>query len=216
MQCEAKNRAGEQCRRHATPGRNVCRMHGGKTPRGIASPNFRTGRYSKDLPSRLLDGFEKALADAELVDLRRELALTDVEISETLRAMEETPAADIWTDLKLAATMFQRAQANQDLEEMTAALDLMFKTIDRGVEANKHWVKVDRLIERRRRLVESETKRELAISQELTYESVTTLFAALTQAVRESVPPALAETIRRKFDELTTRQDQPRLDKYLH
>jgi hypothetical protein len=216
MRCNAKNRRGEQCGRDATPGRNVCNLHGGKSPRGIGSATFRHGRYSDDLPTRLATRLEECLNDAELLNLRREIALTDVELSETLRAMEQHPASIVWRDLHEAVSLFRRARLQQNLEEMEASLTMIFNVVERGVEQEKHWSKVDRLIERRRRLCESETRRELAISQELTYDSVTTLFAALTQAVRDSVPPAMAETIRKKFDELTTRQDQPRLDKYIH
>lgn len=211
MWCDAKTRSGERCKNRPVKGRDVCRMHGGKTPRGTASPHFRHGRYSKDLPSHLMERFEQALSDPDLVDLRRELALTDAEMSACLREMEKTPAREVWMHLHEAAAIFRRARSAGDLDEMTSSLELILGVIEQGIEAEKHWMKIDRLIERRRRLVESETRRELASSQELTYDSVTTLFAALTQAVRDSVPPKLAEEIRKKFDELTTRQDQPRL-----
>ena len=44
-------------------GRARCHYHGGKTPRGIASPHFRTGRYSKYLPGGLEKLCENARAD---------------------------------------------------------------------------------------------------------------------------------------------------------
>lgn len=36
-----------RCRRPPTPGRTRCRLHGGATPRGKASPHFRHGRDSR-------------------------------------------------------------------------------------------------------------------------------------------------------------------------
>ncbi len=44
--CGAKTRSGEPCRRHPAKGRRRCRLHGGATPRGAASANFRNGKRS--------------------------------------------------------------------------------------------------------------------------------------------------------------------------
>jgi len=50
--CDAKTRAGGLCQ-NAPMANGRCRMHGGKSLRGIASPRFKHGRYSKDLVARL-------------------------------------------------------------------------------------------------------------------------------------------------------------------
>jgi hypothetical protein len=73
-------------------GREVCRLHGGATPRGIASTHWRTGAYSRDVPSRLLARFRRGLADPELIGCTRELALCDARIGEVLAALPPTPA----------------------------------------------------------------------------------------------------------------------------
>ena len=44
-------------------------MHGGTTPRGLALPQTRTGRFSKDLPTRLLANYQAAPADPEMLAL---------------------------------------------------------------------------------------------------------------------------------------------------
>jgi hypothetical protein len=45
--CGAKTRRGTACQQPAM--RNGrCRLHGGKTPRGLASPHLKHGRYSQD------------------------------------------------------------------------------------------------------------------------------------------------------------------------
>ncbi len=52
-QCTATSkRTGERCRKSAMLGRTVCLAHGGRTPRGVASPHFKHGRHSKQLPFR--------------------------------------------------------------------------------------------------------------------------------------------------------------------
>ena len=52
-QCTAMSkRTGQRCRKPAMVDRTVCLLHGGKTPRGVASPHFRHGGYSKLLCNR--------------------------------------------------------------------------------------------------------------------------------------------------------------------
>jgi hypothetical protein len=70
-------------------GRGVCLAHGGKTPRGAASPHFKTGRYSRSLPGHLVALYEQALNDPTLLSLRDEIALIDTMIGETLSQLTE-------------------------------------------------------------------------------------------------------------------------------
>lgn len=89
-QCTATSkRSGKQCRKHAMRGRTVCLAHGGRTPRGAASPHFKTGRYSRSLPGHLVAAYEQALHDPTLMSLRDEIALVDAMIEETLSQITE-------------------------------------------------------------------------------------------------------------------------------
>ena len=47
--CGAKTRSGAACRRAPLAGRKRCRLHGGATPRGAASPDWRHGRHCRAL-----------------------------------------------------------------------------------------------------------------------------------------------------------------------
>lgn len=88
--CRATSkRSGKQCRKHAMRGRTTCLAHGGKTPRGAASPHFKTGRYSRSVPGHLVAAYEQALRDPTLTSLRDEIALTDALIGETLSQLTE-------------------------------------------------------------------------------------------------------------------------------
>ena len=75
-------------------GRSVCLAHGGRTPRGAASPHFTTGRHSRSLPGHLVATHERARADPTLLSLREELALVDAMIADHLRQLaNDGPAA---------------------------------------------------------------------------------------------------------------------------
>ncbi len=52
--CGARTRAGTPCRNWTVWGRPRCRLHGGKSYAGIASPRFKHGRYSLDPIGHLL------------------------------------------------------------------------------------------------------------------------------------------------------------------
>jgi len=88
--CQARSKqSGERCRRWACKGRRVCAMHGGRTPRGAASPHLVHGRHSKDLPSHLSERYAGMLEDPERAGLRSEIALVNVAITDRLERLPE-------------------------------------------------------------------------------------------------------------------------------
>ena len=46
--CGARTRSGAPCKNLAMYPAGRCRLHGGKSLRGLASPRYKHGRYSKD------------------------------------------------------------------------------------------------------------------------------------------------------------------------
>ena len=81
--CGAKTRSGSACQNRPMPN-GRCRMHGGKSLGGIASPNFKHGGYSKFLPVRLGDNYQEAMADPELLALRDDIALLDARVHDLM------------------------------------------------------------------------------------------------------------------------------------
>jgi hypothetical protein len=65
--CGARTRSGEPCKNTPCRGRSRCRMHGGKSWRGIVHPSYRHGRRSRDLLAQLVGAFIEAqhVADCE-------------------------------------------------------------------------------------------------------------------------------------------------------
>ena len=93
-QCTAMSkRSGVQCRKPAMRGRTVCLAHGGRTPRGVASPHFKTGRYSRSLPVHLVADYERARQDTTLLSLRDDIALNETMIVTLLQQLDESPGS---------------------------------------------------------------------------------------------------------------------------
>lgn len=85
--CGAKTRFGTRWGQPGMRPSGRCRMHGGKTPRGIANPNTKTGRYCQDAPTHLFARYEDLMADGTRLPLRDDIA-------------PATAAQRIWTPMR--------------------------------------------------------------------------------------------------------------------
>lgn len=150
MACGAKTRTGSPCKNAPVTGSKRCRMHGGKTPRGVALPQTKHGRYSKDMPTRLLARYEEAVTDPELLNLSAEIALTDAMTRDVMESLESVKASE------------------KD-------------------EINKHFHRLTNLTEHRRKLVETEQKRRVAMQNMITAEQGGLMIATLLDSVRRNV-----------------------------
>jgi len=62
-------RSHERCKRFRTPGRSVCKFHGGYSPRGFAHPSLTHGWRSADVLAQMM-------TEATVSDLGRETSVT--------------------------------------------------------------------------------------------------------------------------------------------
>lgn len=87
MQCGAKTRSGKPCANDAMAN-GRCRMHGGKSLKGIESATYKTGLYSKFAPTQIRDKIEY-FQDADPLELVHELALTRALLAEFLSRFQD-------------------------------------------------------------------------------------------------------------------------------
>ena len=168
-------------------GKTVCRTHGGTTPVGIASPSYKTGRYSKHLPARLRESYETAAADPELLQMNHDIALLDTRLSELMAALDTSGVGQVWRTLGETWADLQRARASQDSAGLAVALHAIGELIDSGLADTDRWQELANLLERRRKLVETEMKRQQALQQMVTATEAMTLIAAVAESVRRHV-----------------------------
>jgi hypothetical protein len=188
MQCKAySRRRQQQCRNAAIRGVEVCRMHGGKTPRGAGSVHFKHGKYSRCLPTRLAAHYEEATHDPELLELRREIALTDARIIDVLRRVDTGESGAIWRQAQAAMARFRREQARGNLDAMPRALAQVQRLITEGAGDYAAWREVGALLEQRRKLCDSETRRLAASHDILTSEQAMTLLSQVVAAIQRHV-----------------------------
>lgn len=179
-------------------GKEACRVHGGRSLSGLASPTFRHGKWSKVIPIRLLDRYKEAEGDTELLALRSEISLVDTRIGEILSKLDQGESGSVWKWLQDRMDDFNRLNRHaqnikdeerrkQKLAEAAEALSDVQALINRGASDWQVWDEVMRLIDARRRLVDSEQKRLIAMQQMITTDRALTYAAALGQAVADVV-----------------------------
>jgi len=187
-QCAARSkRTGQQCQVNAMRGRKHCYHHGGKSLVGPSSPAWVDGKYSKYLPKRLLDDYQKSLSDPDKLALTEELAMLDGRISDVVRRVDSGESGRVWRMLREAAMEFRAARRAGDPDRLIAATNALVDLAERGYADWAAWSEVVGLIERRRKLVESERKRAIEMQQMISTEQAMGLMGLLIQSVREHV-----------------------------
>jgi hypothetical protein len=197
-QCTAKSKqSGQRCKRRVTRGREVCRMHGGKIPRGPALPQFRHGRYSKVLPLQMAAKYRDAAQDPELLSLHSEIALLDARMAELLGRVDTGESEAMWDALQQAWAVFRHARNRRDMRQMHLALDKLDVLMDRQHTDHAAWQEIGEAIEQRRKLVESEQRRLIALQAMLSQEQAMTLMGVLVDIVTTHVrdQPTLAQIV---------------------
>jgi hypothetical protein len=164
-----------------------CKRHGGMTPSGVASPHFKSGRHSRQLPTRLLERYEEALSDPEMHSLEAEIALVDARIADLLAQCDDGGGGDIFFEIDDAFASFKTASQDGDRRIMRESLARLDSAVARGKSEQDIWVEIRALQEQRRKLVLSEAKRLQTTNQMVTVTRVNLLISALLDAVRQEV-----------------------------
>ena len=182
--CKAKSKqSGVQCKKWAVPGFDVCHIHGGKTPVGIAATTLKNGRYSKHLPARLAEKYEASLKDPALLELKNEIALTDARLEDLLKRVDTGESGGLWLAVQSAWREFKSGTP----AEKVKATVLLDRLIDDALEDYMAWSEIQTVLEQRRKLVESERKRLVEMQQYITSNQAMTLVAAMIGIIKDNV-----------------------------
>jgi hypothetical protein len=182
-------RSQERCKCRATPGREVCQTYGGRTLMGLGAARRKTGRYSTSLPTRLAAEYERAAHDPEPLALRYELAIVDVRLHDLLGRVEVGEAGRLWRQARAAWQIIKHVQTEGRPLVQTGAARELDRLLAQAVGDDAAWHEILQLIEQRRKLVEAEAKRLVAMQQMMTREEamrwVDTIVAILTRHVAD-------------------------------
>jgi len=167
-------------------------LHGGKTPVGSANPSFKHGRYSKYLPTRLLERYHESQSDPELLNLSAEISLVDARLAELLKRVDTGEAKDHWTQASKLIKDVRAAGSDRVLVQQL--IGELGETIKEAQQDYSVWDEINRQMDQRRRLVESERKRLVEMQQFISQEKAIVLVTALLDAIKRHVTDRKALT----------------------
>ncbi len=164
-----------------------CRMHGGKAPKGVAHPSTIHGRYSKDLPVRLADRFQASQADPDLLNLKLEIALLDARLEELIGRLDVDGAGSQWGYVAMIHAAMNQAVDDDSIDELKALVDTLGTAIGRAMQDQQAWSVIGKVIDQRRKLVETEGKRRVAMQDLMDTNQAMMLITAVTESVKRHV-----------------------------
>lgn len=163
-----------------------CGAHGGTTPSGINSPHIRHGRHSKHLPERIAEKVLNAIQDPQLTTLAPELALLDARAAELEERLHPESGAQLWDEARKA---YRGALDNGAEEEArVAAMKTLGRILEQGAAEGAVWAELYDIVDRRRKLIVAESRRQQQLQNFLPATQVQVLVMSLLAAVRERVP----------------------------
>lgn len=210
--CFAKLKGGGRCQQtRINPRTFRCRMHNGQAQSGAAASNFKTGRYSQDLPTRLLSRYEDLMTDDTLLSLRNDIALLGASIGDELAEIKKAEAEpDIEAFIGMAekiATDWKTWDWTRMDREMSQLIEVAKGRRDR----QQAMFNVRGLIRDKAALVAQENKLLEQRESMIPLDQVIILMRAIAGIVRREVrDPDTLRIIEGEFTRVMTTADQKR------
>lgn len=168
-------------------GRTVCLMHGGKTPRGVSSPHYKDGRYSKDLPTRLAELYERSEGDEHLLSVRQDIHLLDALLLNNLAKLDSGESAESWQLMRKAVDALTDGIAAEEYSKVQKALREMRDVINGRIAHYATEEEIRSKLEQRRKLVETEQRIQHQGERALTVEQAMLLVGALAGILKARI-----------------------------
>lgn len=189
-QCTAKAKStGQRCRRRAVTGYTVCQVHGAGSPykgRPGGGP-LKHGRFSKFLPTRMLDNYEEYLQDSEIIAIRETMSLAYARLADLLGRVDKGESGLLWKKARECFKSLKKSMSDKDIDGTRAAMSELEKLITHGISDYAIWREVYEVSELIRRQSETEQKRLEKAQQMISTERVLVLISAVAGIIEEEI-----------------------------
>lgn len=183
--CAGSKKDGKPCGNYALDGKAVCYIHGGNTPSGIASPAFKTGRYSKHLHSRLAAKFDEGMQCADPVGVSDQYWLLDALLRDKLEQLDEVTSASMWKAAQAKFRDLRSAINRQHTSDVRRCLTELEGILNNGLGQSSVEQDIRSIAMEQAVLVKVETQRLTAGESAIDAKDVLALHAALLHAFME-------------------------------
>lgn len=185
--CNSLNRFRRHCPLPPMIGKTRCYHHGGKSPTGMQSPNYRHGRYSKYMPAPLGERFMATHDDPELLSLQADVTLVTERINQLLERATSGESGAAWKQLGKLWHEFRRFRAAGNIVKMQETLELLAEPLERGLADHAAWEELGLQLDRRARLAEQEQRRLEKLKATLTVDEALGLLGTVLDVLRRHV-----------------------------
>lgn len=204
IQCGARTRKGVPCKRPPAVGRTRCNLHGGASPKGLSSPNFKHGRYSTDVPTRLAAKYQQAEADPQLLSNRSDIALLTARIGELIRRLHTGESGSLWQRLLKSWDDVNKSTTPEELRTAMAAHGYI---LSQGANDEGVWQELVNTINDKSVLASREHSQLVDMHQMLSAEQALLLQGLILQAVEDCVAdPTVRSAIGARLQQLYHRR----------
>lgn len=197
-----------------------CQVHGRKSQLalGTASPAYKNGLYSRNLPTRLAAMYAESMADPELLAMRQGIALLEARLYDLLSRTDVgggeaqiKAVSSKYDELAKARDEVDFALGIQNADRLATALDklrnavtALGNTIGEARQDYAIWHDVMDVLEQQRRLKDSERRRMVEAQQTIDAERALLMIGAYEAIVRRHVKnrttlAAIATDVRTTF-----------------
>jgi hypothetical protein len=185
--CNGSKRDGLPCTNPAVRGKTKCRQHGGLSLSGMGSPTYKSGKYSKVIPLRLVARYEEARANPHLLSLTDDIAAAESRLADLFSRVDHGESGAVWQALGAAFEAFSSAMTGNDLPAMRVHLATMRRLIGEGTHDYAAWADILKVWDTRCKLTHTETKTLITMQQMVSTEQLMVYFGSIAQAVQEAV-----------------------------
>lgn len=158
-------------------------MHGGASLAGPSSPAWIDGRHSKYLPKRLTEQYAESLSDPEILGLKNEIALTDTLLFAELRSERGGASPETCQAMMRAFCRMQDGDEEESAEAAAELKDMLTECLGQSIDLGA----VADLVEQRRKLVDSEMKRQEKLGAMLPAQRAMILLGAVVAVIQRHV-----------------------------
>lgn len=176
-----------------------CRLHGGLSPRGIASSSYKHGRLSQAMNSKRAKDYADARDDPDLMDMARPLAVLEGNMKEAIARREEldTPhyrkqALAIFKDLEDAM--------GDDMPRAWLTLKDLGRLLKRGCEEDQANENVGRHTQRFAKVTKDAWGVRLGAAQAINAADLTIVLGRFIEVVIQEAPEEVHGAILRRLD----------------
>jgi hypothetical protein len=164
-----------------------CHVHGGKTPKGIASTTYIDGSDSEYIPKPLIANYERAMNDPDLLALNKEIALLKARRDQLLTRVDSGETGKNWQAIKSQLIVTEDAITSGDTDAFKESIILMKSLVARGERDYEAWGEIGDVFETIRKLSETEAKRRERMRAIVPIEQVMWTFRQLANANRQVI-----------------------------